>query len=168
MPDVKRKVAKIEVFEVEEGKICLEFSLTRCYEGLIFNTGTINSVGVISSHKTDDFKAIMVDTDDIDEYIGNPNNYNKLIKTSKAITEIVSLDSALQALSENIGSNSRYEVKSIEMIYLRNALDGNILNTENWEGKPAWKVECTNDNDDTNYIFYVDMQTGRIQYEAVN
>lgn len=168
MPGVKRKVAKVEVFEVEEGKICLEFSLTRCYEGLIFNTGTINSVGVISSHKTDDFKAIMVDTDDIDEYIGNPNNYNKLIKTSKAITEIVSLDSALQALSENIGSNSRYEVKSIEMIYLRNALDGNILNTENWEGKPAWKVECTNDNDDTNYIFYVDMQTGRIQYEAVN
>lgn len=36
------------------------------------------------------------------------------------------------------------------------------------EGKPAWKVECINDNDDTNYIFYVDMQTGRIQYEAVN
>ena len=168
MPDVKRKVAKIEVFEVEEGKICLEFSLTRCYEGLIFNTGTINSVGVISSHKTDDFKAIMVDTDDIDEYIGNSNNYNKLIKTSKAITEIVSLDSALQALSENIGSNSRYEVESIEMIYLRNALDGNILNTENWEGKPAWKVACINDNDDSNYIFHVDMQTGRIQYEAVN
>lgn len=163
--DALIEVAKVDVFEVAEGKRCFEFSIRRKYSGLVFEYGPVNSSGAeMLNYPWDSGKVIMTNVNDIDEILGT-NFGIHIEQENTAMKEIISMESAIQILSEKAGQNSRYCVESIEMAY-RQVVTDRIDNSYlvKMDCVPVWKILCRNDNDQKETVFYVDMKTGQLTY----
>ena len=81
-------------------------------------------------------------------------------KTGEKITKIIPVDEALKILSEGIGENSIYNIKSVEMSYLQ--MVEFVGDEEKRNYTPKWRIVATNNNDDTEITFFVDIQTGDV------
>ena len=74
--------------------------------------------------------------------------------------EILTLDDALSIVSTNIGDNSVYDVFGIEMVYQFKEIQGE----DRYKGRLVWKIITRNRNDDKNIWFYVDVESGELDY----
>ena len=163
-PEVEEKVAKVEVFEIAKDTLCLEFTLRRKYKGLVFEYGPLSGtyMGAIPPYENDHTRVIMVETDEIDERLGMGNGMI-MEQEGEAVTQVVSLESAIQKVSRQIGKNSKYRVDSIEMIY-RNELVHNDGFYNVYKGTPCWMFQCVNQADNKMTTFYIELISGSINY----
>lgn len=160
--NVKKKVRKVEVFKLRNGKQCFRFEVTREFMGLMVEYGEpVTDNGALPTSETEMGFDLMVDTDDIDEFLGGGNGW-KVEMAGEPSDRIVSMESALEKISDTIGNNSKYDIESIEMVYRQKI----ILLDEQLKGIPCWKVKCRNISNDTLTIFYVNLLDGKISYET--
>ncbi len=161
--DVKKRVDEIKIIKCTDDTDILCFRLVRSYNDLSFegeNQGAAY-MGIPEYIKDCSF-AYMIDVDDIDIYFGVTSAVN--INEEKSFVECVSLQSALQLVSQSIGSNSEYKIFKIETIYRNKIIDGekNIF-----YGIPCWKISGRNITSDEEINFYVNMENGELDYESI-
>ena len=93
------------------------------------------------------------------------NNTLKVEKEGKSYTEVVSLESALQSVSDKIGKNSIYKVTEARMAYRKKII--NEMDFENeYEGIPCWIIRCENQVDGKETRFYINLINGNIDYQT--
>ena len=160
-PDVEEKVARVDIYEIDENVLCMEFTLRRKYNGLVFEYGALSG-NFIPPYGFDSTRVIMVETDKIDERIGNGNGMLMEVE-GKSVDKIVSLKSALDKVSGQIGKNSKYNVDLIEMIYRREEIQHDGFYWE-YSGTPCWMIRCTNQADGKITTFYIELMSGAINY----
>ena len=162
--DVEKKVRQVEVYQLKNGKyyICLE--MTRKFKGLMFEYQYPFDSNVALSWWLDNGRTIMVDTDDIDELIGEGNGF-EVEETGNKSYEAVSLKSALDKVSDKIGNNSKYEVQRIEMIYRQQIVTYETDYAE-FKGIPCWRIQCKNQSNDMITMFYINLFDGSISYST--
>lgn len=160
--NVKKKVIKVNVFQMRNGKHCLRFETTREFMGLKFEYGEpVSNNGAMPSSEPDHGVEVMVDVDDIDELLGGGNGY-KVELTGEPSDRMVSMESAVDKISDTIGNNSKYDIESIEMVYRRKI----VTLVHEFKGIPCWKVRSRNLNNDTLTVFYVNLLDGQVSYET--
>lgn len=159
--NVKKKVRRVEVFKLRNGKHCYRFETTREFMGLMFEYGEPADNGAMPTSELETGFDLMVETDNIDEFLGGGNGW-KVEMSGEPSDRIVSMESALDKISYTIGKNSKYDIKSIEMVYRQKI----ILLDEQLKGIPCWKVRSRNLNNDTLTVFYVNLLDGQVSYET--
>ena len=105
-------------------------------------------------------EAFMAQSDDIDFwYISQP--YARVEWDGEAITNIISLEDAIEIISEKLTKSVKFEVNSMEFVYCPLAFEeGSEVTT----AEAAWKMEAVNPNDGRIYSVYVNAVTGEIRY----
>ena len=78
------------------------------------------------------------------------------------VASLISLDMALQLLSEKIGENSVYDVHGVELIYRESSIPKERSDELNSILTPKWKIIAKNRNDEHYTLFYVDVVSGEI------
>lgn len=160
--NVTKKVRKVDVFQLKNGKYCLRFETTKEFMGLMFEYEyPMPNNGALPASETEMGVEVMVDVDDIDEFLG-VENVMKIERTGESSDKMVSMESALDKISDTIGSNSKYEIESMEMIYRQKI---KVLGSE-LTGIPCWLVRGKNKSNDVMTRFYVGLLDGRISYET--
>lgn len=162
--DVEKKVRQVEVYKLKNGKYCIYHEMTRKFNGLMFEYEYPfeNRAGL--NYYFDFGITIMVDTDDIDELLGTGNRW-MVEETGKKSYEAVSMKSAMDKVSNTIGSNSKYEVQRIEMIYRQQMIPYENDYIE-FKGIPCWRMQCKNESNNTMTMFYVNLIDGNISYST--
>lgn len=112
------------------------------------------------TYMSDGSEAEMIETDNID-VLNVFNHMDEIEKTSEPITEILSLEAAIDLVSNKIGVNSSYEVLSIELAYdiLGNEIQG--------KGTPVWRFIVNNEKSEYSMVFSVDVLTGKVKYREL-
>lgn len=87
---------------------------------------------------------------------------NGTVVLKEKITEMISLDTAMDILSKEIGSNSVYEVYGAELVYRACEIPEEKKSTIDDILKPKWKVITKNTIDDMYTLFYIDVVTGEV------
>lgn len=160
--DVKKKVQGVSVTKISDNVNVIQLRLVRMYNGLIFEgteEGTIYNE--IPKYARDICYAEMIDTDDIDTYSGVTSAI-KVEREGNEADKCVTPESALRLVSQSIGNNSEYEVKSIESIYRLKKIDEY---KGQYYGTPCWKIFGTNTTSEQEISFYVNMISGELDYE---
>lgn len=160
--DVEKKVRQVEVYQLKNGNYCICLEMTRKFKGLMFEYEPCFESQALLSWWVDSGRVIMVDTDDVDELIGSGNRFT-VEETGNKSDEVVSLNSAMDIVSDRIGNNSRYEVQSIEMIY-RQQMIAYETDYAEFKGIPCWRIQCRNESNDMITVFYINMFDGSISY----
>lgn len=160
--DVIKKVRQVEVYQLNNGNYFIYLEMTRKFKGLMFEYEPPFESNIGLSWYLDSGGTIMVDTDDIDELIGSGNGL-VVEETGQKSYEVVSMKSAMDKVSEKIGSNSKYEVQRIEMIYRQQIVAYETDNIE-FKGIPCWQIQCKNESNNMITIFYINLIDGRISY----
>ncbi|MBQ3545004.1 MAG: hypothetical protein IJA34_08485 [Lachnospiraceae bacterium] len=160
----EKKVAKVAVYELSEGKICLEFYIVRIINGMETEYSSSYGMGGPGTYIDEICPAMMVDVDDIDQYI-LLNNTLKFEKEGKSVSEVVSLESALQCVSDKIGKNSIYNVTEARMSYRRKIINDRQFENE-YECIPCWIIRCENQVDGRETRFYINLINGNIDYKT--
>lgn len=160
------KVQSVRVLEVTENIQALQFQISRTFEGIPFETGGMSfNTNDNDINRRDRALAFMVETDDIDVYCGTDNGNTDLIeKTGDEIKQVISLESALDIISDQIGENSEYDISKIEIIYRRKIINQAMADGTEYTGIPCWKVTAKNQSDQKDTYFYIDLQNGTITY----
>lgn len=110
-----------------------------------------------------------------DKYVDNILYFEDAIKIEKkqeAINKIITLDTAMQLLSENIGVESQYTINSIELMYKVKAEsdDGNFGEDDViiYNGYPVWAITALNNKDNHTQRFYINAVDGRKETIVLN
>lgn len=161
---IKQVVYKVEVFDIGNGIHALEFSIIREFGGLLTDSGnTSENVDTeLMTYAKDSTRIIMVETDDIDMRIGT-GNAKRMQYVGKPIKKVVSLDSALEKISNSLGKNSKYKIEEISMIFRRKIVNDTLYQQE-YTGIPCWKIRCTNIADGRETRFYINLKDGKLEY----
>ena len=160
----EKRVAKVGVYEISEGNLCLEFNIVRILDGMETEYGSSYGMGGSGLYTDEICQAMMVDVDDIDQYI-LLNNTLKFEKEGKPAAEVVSLESALQSVSDKIGKNSLYNVMEARMAYRKKIINDRQFENE-YECIPCWIIRCENQVDGRETIFYINLINGNIDYQT--
>ena len=160
--DVKKKVQGVSVTKISNNINEIRFRLVRMYNGMLFEGAVEGATyNEIPKYARDICYAEMIDTDDIDIYYGVTSAL-KVEREGEEADECVTPESALRLVSQSIGSNSEYMVKSIESIYRLKKIDEE---KEQYYGTPCWKIFGTNTTSGQEISFYVNMISGELDYE---
>lgn len=159
--NVKKKVLSVKVFKMRNGKHCLRFEITREFMGLMAEYGELADNGAMPTSELETGFDLMVETDEIDELLGGGNGW-KVEMAGEPSDIMVSMESALEKISDTIGNNSKYDIESIEMVYRQKI----ISLSKQLRGIPCWKVGSRNLNNDTFTAFYVNLLDGQVSYET--
>ena len=161
---VSEVVYKVEVFDIGKETYAFELALTRQFCGLTADSG--QTAGKMDremhTYMKDTTRVIMVEKNNVDIRIGSGNGHC-MECVGQPITEVISMESALQLVSDSIGMNSHYEVEEISMIFRRKIINDTLYQQE-YTGIPSWKIRCINKADGKETRFYIDLKTGRLDY----
>ena len=140
----------------------ISFIMTRIYKGVPFEYGSGGASGnYIDKLNHDAANIAYASSACVDTLVGFGFPDGIVVEKSE-ITEVISLGEALDLLSEQIGSNSVYDVYGVELVYrsceVPEDREDEILEIL----KPVWKVITVNQNDDKYTLFYIDVVTGEI------
>lgn len=165
-PEVDMKVQNVKVLEVTGDISALQFQITRSYGGIPFEAdGLEGSTTDIATHRKDRAMAFMVEKGDIDVYCGTDNGNTDMIeKTGEEIRKIISAESALNIISDEIGSNSDYDILKMEIVYRRKIVNQVMMEGTEYIGIPCWKITGKNNTDGKETYFYVGLQDGELSY----
>lgn len=140
----------------------ISFKMTRIYKGVPFEYGSGGASGnYIDKFEHDSANIAYASSACVDTLVGFgfPNG---IVVEKSEITEVISLGEALDLLSEQIGSNSVYDVYGVELVYRSCEVPEDRKDEILEILKPVWKVITVNQNDDKYTLFYIDVVTGEI------
>ena len=155
-PDIKASVYEVVVMKVTDDVYAFNFRMRREIYGLVTQSGWPVMSGD-SGYMAEGATAEMIEIDKIDRLFSQLLTAN-VEKTSKAITQIIPLEAAIDSVSKEIGINSTYEVESIELAY--DVLGNEVSGT----GKPVWRFITKNIKSEYGMVFSVDVVTGEVKY----
>lgn len=139
----------------------ISFKLRRIYKGVTFEHGSAGgSVEYLTYIKHDSATIAYASSMYPDTLMGFGAT-NVTVVEKDSITEMISLGEALDLLSEQIGSNSVYDVYGVELTYRNCEIPEDKVDISDIL-KPVWKVITMNQNDDKYTLFYIDVVTGEI------
>ena len=161
-PENKEFVHHVSVFDLQDGICAMEFALTKEFGGLITETERPGEADY--TEVRNDTRVTMVETDNVDMRTGSGNGL-EMHQIGDGITKVVSLKSALEIISSNIGKNSKYEINEISMIFRRKIYDQTSYR-ENYLGIPHWLIRCKNVADGKEISFYVNLVNGKMEYKG--
>ncbi|MBQ3545005.1 MAG: hypothetical protein IJA34_08490 [Lachnospiraceae bacterium] len=163
----EKKVVKVDVYEIIEGLYYFEFQIVRVINGLETEYGSYEYNLPYGKYTDEICTAIMIDIDDIDWYVVYGNTLLNE-KKGDSVEKVVSLKSALQLVSNQIGKNSVYEVIETKMAYRREIINDKCQNyNEEYEGKPCWIIICENQVDGSRTVFYINLINGQLDYQVL-
>lgn len=140
----------------------ISFKMTRIYKGVPFEYGSSSAVGNYIDKLGHDKGNIAYASSKYPDTLVAFGRTDGTVVEKNEITGAISLGEALGLLSEQIGSNSVYDVHGVELVYrtceIPEERDGEILDIL----KPVWKIITINQNDDKYTLFYIDVVTGEI------
>ncbi|MBQ3544238.1 MAG: hypothetical protein IJA34_04540 [Lachnospiraceae bacterium] len=166
--DAQIKVNQVNILEVNDNLYILKFLATRNYKGINFEWGGFAfDCGKDDYYLKDRGFAYMIETDMIDKYLAYANGNTDTIESTGEIKKVVTPKSALDIVSEEIGSNSIYKVSKIELAYRNEIINGVPAEGTEYVGVPCYKITCTNSLDERETYFYVEMETGNISYDSI-
>ena len=160
----EKKVAKVGVYEISEGNLCLEFTIVRVLNGMETEYGPMYRMSIPDGYIDEACRVMMVDIDDIDQYILY-NNTLKFEKDGESVSKVVSLESALQCISDKVGRNSVYNITEARMSYRKKNINDMLFEQE-YECIPCWIIRCENQVDGRETIFYIRLINGNIDYKT--
>ncbi len=156
------EVAEVRVLDVD-GQDALGFCVRKQYKNIPFDYVDAVTSGEFNSTYWDDRGQLcMIETEEIDNICGLGGDRYNVIKSSDKIEKIISVDGALQAVSKEIGDNSVYDVYGIELIY-QFTEDSEDNTLDKYSGRIKWKITSRNQNDDKDTLFYVDVESGKVE-----
>lgn len=140
----------------------INFVLRRVYQGVPFEYGSEGASGGYIDKLWHDFTTVNyvegIHPDTMMGFFGLTNT----VEVTEEISQMIPVREALRLLSEQIGENSIYEVRGVELVYRNREIPedkskeiSNIL-------EPKWKIITINKNDNKYTLFYVDVVTGEI------
>lgn len=158
--EVKLSVESVKVIKINENYYCFKYSIRIEVGGVVFpSTDDGYSLGSIDIWY-DTSVGYQIERNSLDIYEGYTKRiiYDKLNETN----EILPLSEAIKIIEDNIGLNSKYTVKGIELGYMA------LSNNEQTEvtGTVCWIFNCVNELDGWITEFYVNAQTGEIKTNA--
>ena len=160
--DVKLKIAYVEVYKVEENLYCFRYKIRRDIGGVLCssldNGASIGNVNL----DYDIADAYQIEKKEIDMYDG-PTKILKCKKENESKL-ILPLDKAIELLEKNVGNNSKYLVKAIELGYLSLVDDAN--KQDEGHATVCWYFKCINEQDNMITEFYINAMTGEINTYA--
>lgn len=156
------EVAEVRVLDVD-GQDALGFCVRKQYKNIPFDYVDAVTSGEFNSTYWDDRGQLcMIETEEIDNICGLGGDRYNVIKSTDKIEKIISVDGALQAVSKEIGDNSVYDVYGIELIY-QFTEDSKDNTLAKYSGRIKWKITSRNQNDDKDTLFYVDVESGKVE-----
>ena len=140
----------------------ISFKMTRIYKGVPFEYGSSGASGeYIDRFEHDSANIVYASSECVDTLVGFGFPDGNVVENGE-ITEVISLGEALDLLSEQIGSNSVYDVYGVELVYRSCEVPEDRKDEILEILKPVWKVITVNQNDDKYTLFYIDVVTGEI------
>ena len=156
------EVAEVRVLDVD-GQDALGFCVRKQYKNIPFDYVDAVTSGEFNSIYWDDRGQLcMIKKGEIDNICGLGGDRYNVIKSTDKIEKIISVDGALQAVSKEIGDNSVYDVYGIELIY-QFTEDSKDNTLAEYSGRIKWKITSRNQNDDKDTLFYVDVESGKVE-----
>lgn len=138
------------------------FKVRRFYKGIPFEYGSNFAMGMYIDKLGNDKAEVSYLVSDSPDSMLSFGRVNGTVVETEKITQMISMDKALQLLSEEIGENSIYDVYGIELVYRECAIPDERVEQVDAILKPCWKVITVNQNDEKYTLFYVDVVTGEI------
>lgn len=157
--DVELKIAYVEVYQIDENLYCFRYKIRRSIGGILCSSKDDGgNIGAIELNY-DIADAYQIEMEEIDIYNGLTKvfSYEKENESEK----ILPLNKAIEILEKNIGNNSKYTVKSVELGYL-SVVDDPMTQTEG-HATVCWYFKCINEQDQWITEFYVNALTGEIK-----
>ena len=160
-PIVMNTAMKYKAFSVvvqKEDNDCYSFLtyIRQSYNGTLFESAYDGNSAYGLKEYADLSKAVLIGKDNINFF--NAINLNRKAEESEKTNVIVSLDTALNNISDSIGENSQYKVKAIELGYSAiDDMENNLISA-----KPVWIIYADNESDTRETRFYVDVRTGEV------
>lgn len=140
----------------------ISFMMTRIYKGVPFEYGSIGASGNYIDKLDHDGANIAYASSKYPDTLVGFGLTDGIVVEKNEIIEVISLGEALGLLSDQIGSNSVYDVHGVELVYraceIPKEREKEIIDIL----KPVWKVITVNQNDDKYTLFYIDVVTGEI------
>ena len=150
---------KVYCVTVQKGdNDCYSFiaNMRHSYNGVLFESAHEGTSAYGQNGYCELTKAVLIGEDNINFF--NSVTINQKVEEKEKEEKIVSLDTALSNIAKDIGGNSQYKVKQIELGY-----DATIdYDEEIVFGKPAWIIYADNESDTRETRFYVDVRTGEV------
>ena len=148
-------VNKVEIYEVNDKLNCLNFVTSPQYDSIPF--GGVESFG--TGEKSQRYYlhlgyGHMISTDDVDGFYGAFKMETVVDETQ--YKEHVSLERALEIVSEEMTGHIDFKVESVRFVYCFNeSISGYNFSETREPVFPAWKMELYNENDGLEYTCYV-------------
>lgn len=166
--EAKIKVTHINVLKAAEDVYIYQFVTSRNYKGISFEAGGMAWDCIHDTqYDKDRAYAYMINTDEIAVYCGYHNGNTDSIESTGEITKVVTPESALHIVSEEIGSNSEYKVSKMEIVYRNQIINETSVEGRESAGVPCYKITGINNNDTRETYFYVELETGNISYDMI-
>lgn len=155
------RVVNVKIIEKEDKKHAFQLALTREYDGVKFETATSGTSAYKLNEGVDMTEAIMDGNGTVLYFSGYCCNTKY---TEERLENILSPTAAMQSISDHIGENSSYEVDSMGLIYT----EREMVDCEYNVATPVWQVKVTNEVDQKQTYFYVDVENGDVASRVIN
>ena len=168
--NITTAVTDVEVLQFDNEHYCYHFYISRKLDNVITETmPTSYSHSFKGSYDMLSTKALMVECDDIDYMSGYHRIEGIDNGNVKTIDKIVSFETALKTVSEEMTELVKFDVEKIEFLYRQKYIttDEGYIDVDNgapYEAVPAWKFTLFNSNDNKYYATYVYAESGELDY----
>ena len=164
--NLKRIVEKVYVYELADNVYEYYFTFRRSYDGIRFD---VAQDGMAVNSNSDNYGVTfdrgaigMFECNKIEVFYSLDFN-NDIEEVGDTVKSVISLQDAMDQVSKKaseINEAAIYQIHSIELSYrLRQLVEDETKS----EGYPVWKVETTNQQDNTILVFYVNVETGEVE-----
>ena len=160
--NVKLKIAYVEVYKINDSTYCFRYRIRRSIGDVFLQT--INNGDSLGAPNLDyDLAdAYQIERENIDMYIG-PTKICDCTQENES-SSILPLSKAIEILEMNLGDNSKYLVKAVELGYLSLVDDAN--KQDEGHATVCWYFYCINEQDNWITEFYINALTGEINTYA--
>lgn len=159
------------VVDMGDGVYGYHFWLTSTYNGIRLDTYPMKQ-GLMSH--TDDTKclhyydlhpgyAFMIESNKLDSIMAFGFRRAYQINNIQSHDEYLTYEDAEKALSESLSNASKIKLLRAEFIY-KPYFENDELNNDHLFVNAAWKFVAVNENDGYDYVFYVDAESGEVEY----
>lgn len=159
--EIRYDIGTVYIMTYEDGE-CINFALRRVYQGVPFEYGSAAASGDYIDEAGHDYTTLSYAVSTSPDTLMGFIELQGIIDEKEEITSMITAGDALSLLSEQIGENSIYEVRGVELVYRNIEIPRSKWGEINDILEPKWKIITINQNDDKYTLFYVDVVTGEI------
>lgn len=148
-----------EVRIIENGQYDgVGFKVRRIYKGIPFEYGSVAYDDCVGK----DYGELDYVVSTYPDTMLTFGRVNGKVVETKSITELITLGTALELVSEGIGDSSVYDVYGVELVYRNEIISDERKEEVDDILVPKWKIITAKEDGEEYKIYYVDVVTGKI------